>query len=77
MIIFHTDFCQMIIFRLICVCTSSGSIVVLRIKLDCNEVEDFGRLDIDGDIFSSPMFICGSIFVGCRDDYVYCLKIEG
>ncbi|CAH1441006.1 unnamed protein product [Lactuca virosa] len=63
--------------RLICVCTSSGSIVVLRIKLDCNEVEDFGRLDIDGDIFSSPVFICGKIFVGCRDDYVYCLEIEG
>ncbi|KAL7616053.1 hypothetical protein Lser_V15G03171 [Lactuca serriola] len=63
--------------RLICVCTSSGSIVVLRIKLDCNEVEEFGRLDIGGDIFSSPVFICGRIFVGCRDDYLYCLEIEG
>lgn len=63
--------------RLICVCTSSGSVVLLRINLDCFKVEEFGRLDMEGGIFSSPVMIGGRIFVGCRDDFVYCLKIEG
>ncbi|KAI7752860.1 hypothetical protein M8C21_016534 [Ambrosia artemisiifolia] len=69
---YHSD-------RLICVCSSSGNIVVLRIKL-CDEeryvVEEFGRVDMEGDIFSSPVMIGGRIFVGCRDDYLYCLGIQ-
>ncbi|KAL4561450.1 hypothetical protein LXL04_033616 [Taraxacum kok-saghyz] len=63
--------------RLICVCTSSGSVVVLRINLEKNVVQDFCRIEMEGDIFSSPVMIGGRIFVGCRDDYVYCLEIEG
>ncbi|KAI3683120.1 hypothetical protein L1987_83620 [Smallanthus sonchifolius] len=62
--------------RLMCVCSSSGSIVVLRIKLLDNSVEEFGRLDMEGGIFSSPVMIGGRIFVGCRDDYLHCLGIQ-
>ena len=40
-------------------------------------VEEFARLDLPGDIFSSPLMIGGRIFVGCRDDYVYCLEVGG
>ncbi|KAI7752866.1 hypothetical protein M8C21_016540 [Ambrosia artemisiifolia] len=69
---YHSD-------RLICVCSSSGNIVVLRIQL-CDEeryvVEEFGRVDMEGDIFSSPVMIGGRIFVGCRDDYLHCLGIQ-
>ncbi|KAK9058216.1 hypothetical protein SSX86_023056 [Deinandra increscens subsp. villosa] len=70
--------------RLICVCGSSGSIVVLRIKLldddDSVEekyvVEEFGKLDMEGGIFSSPVMIGGRIFVGSRDEYLHCLGIQ-
>ncbi|KAL7238340.1 hypothetical protein ACSBR2_004443 [Camellia fascicularis] len=71
--------------RLICVCASSGSIYLLRIPSDCagelnsvrkDVVQEFARLDLQGDIFSSPVMIGGRIFVGCRDDYVHCLGFE-
>ncbi|XP_071936229.1 putative acyl-activating enzyme 19 isoform X3 [Coffea arabica] len=72
--------------RLVCVCTSAGSISVLRINLDAaggasqppenDMVQEIARLELGGDIFSSPVMIGGKIFVGCRDDYVYCLEFE-
>lgn len=71
--------------RLICVCASSGIIYLLRIPSDCagelnsvrkDVVHEFARLDLQGDIFSSPVMIGGRIFVGCRDDYVHCLGLE-
>ncbi|KAJ6291821.1 hypothetical protein OIU76_023832 [Salix suchowensis] len=71
--------------RLVCVCTSSGSIHLLQINLDnsgkqnqpgLNIVQEFARLKLPGDIFSSPVMIGGRIFVGCRDDYVHCFSVE-
>jgi acyl-CoA synthetase len=69
------------IFRLICVCSSSGSIRILRV-INRQEsepginVEEFARLDLQGDVFSSPVMIGGRVFVGCRDDYVHCINLE-
>ncbi|KAK6919855.1 AMP-binding enzyme, C-terminal domain [Dillenia turbinata] len=71
--------------RLICICTSSGSIHLLQINFDAKQegneqkkylVHEFARLDLQGEIFSSPVMIGGRIFVGCRDDYVYCIGIH-
>uniref|UniRef100_A0A0A0LHL5 Cleavage/polyadenylation specificity factor A subunit N-terminal domain-containing protein n=1 Tax=Cucumis sativus TaxID=3659 RepID=A0A0A0LHL5_CUCSA len=70
--------------RLICVCSSAGSIHLLRVKLNATQegnsqntnVEEFGRLDLEGDIFSSSVMIGGLVFVGCRDDYVHCVGID-
>ncbi|CAL1361921.1 unnamed protein product [Linum trigynum] len=69
--------------RLICVCSSSGTIHLLQVKMDDVEkpqkgsrVHEFARLDLPGDIFSSPVMIGGRIFVGCRDDYVHCIAID-
>lgn len=68
--------------RLVCVCTSNGSVRLLRVMSDILEgtslcekvkVQEYARLDLKGDIFSSPVMIGGKIFVGCRDDYVYCI----
>lgn len=73
------------IFRLICVCSSSGSIHLFRVHLDETsethqqpnfEVEKFGRFDLGGELFSSPVMIAGRIFVGCRDDYVHCVAVQ-
>ncbi|CAI0395229.1 unnamed protein product [Linum tenue] len=69
--------------RLICVCSSSGTIHLLQVKMDDVEkpqkgsrVHEFARLELPGDIFSSPVMIGGRIFVGCRDDYVHCIAID-
>ncbi|XP_031259561.1 putative acyl-activating enzyme 19 isoform X3 [Pistacia vera] len=67
--------------RLVCVCSSSGVIHILCINLDArgkeNEsremVEEFAMLELQGQIFSSPVMIGGRVFVGCRDDYVHCI----
>lgn len=63
--------------RLICICSSSGSIHLLKICMGATQqVQEFARLDLQGDVFSSPVMISGRIFVGCRDDYVHCIGIE-
>ncbi|KAF7807818.1 putative acyl-activating enzyme 19 isoform X1 [Senna tora] len=70
--------------ELVCICSSSGGIYVLRVNLNVSEdanqqrasVEEFGRLNLTGDIFSSPVMIGGRIFVGCRDDYLHCVALE-
>jgi len=40
------------------------------------EVEQFAKLKLPRDIFSSPLMIGGRIFVGCRDDYLHCVALE-
>ncbi|XP_038696044.1 putative acyl-activating enzyme 19 isoform X2 [Tripterygium wilfordii] len=71
--------------RLVCVCSSSGSICVLRVNSDAADrpyhpsnitVHEFARFELQGDVYSSPVMIGGKIFVGCRDDYVHCISIE-
>ncbi|XP_027907269.1 putative acyl-activating enzyme 19 isoform X1 [Vigna unguiculata] len=72
--------------RLICICSSSGGIHLLRVNMNTNSskdayqqrsyVEEFARLNLAGDIFSSPLMIGGRIFVGCRDDYLHCIALE-
>lgn len=70
--------------RLVCVCSSSGSICLLRINSNMNrdssqpgiDVQEYARFDLQGDVFSSPVMIGGRIFVGCRDDYLHCVSVE-
>ncbi|XVE62376.1 hypothetical protein DITRI_Ditri06bG0113500 [Diplodiscus trichospermus] len=70
--------------RLVCVCSSTGSVILLRINLDegkgnhqrKHRVQEFARLKLEGDVFSSPLMIGGRIFVGCRDDYLHCIAFE-
>ncbi|CAM8910952.1 unnamed protein product [Rhodiola kirilowii] len=69
--------------RLLCVCSSSGIVQLLRISTNAQMptqspkiVQEFTRTSLDGDIFSSPVMIAGRIFVGCRDDYLHCLAVD-
>ncbi|XP_052724246.1 putative acyl-activating enzyme 19 isoform X3 [Vigna angularis] len=69
--------------RLICICSSSGGIHLLRVNMNLSKdtyqqrnVQEFARLNLAGDIFSSPLMIGGRIFVGCRDDYLHCIALE-
>ncbi|KAL3348653.1 hypothetical protein AABB24_022025 [Solanum stoloniferum] len=69
--------------RLVCVCSSSGSVHVLQVNLNfdgeiqpCDMVREFARFELGGDVFSSPVMIGGEIFVGCRDDYMHCIRLQ-
>lgn len=75
--------------RLICACSSSGCLYVLRVNLrpwkEMKEhstdtvapvVQEFGKIDLPGGIFSSPVMIGGRIYVGCRDNFVHCLNVS-
>lgn len=68
--------------RLLSVCSSSGIVHVLQVSLNsdgsnqpCDMVREFAKFELGGDIFSSPLMIGGEIFVGCRDDYVHCIRL--
>ncbi|KAF8032186.1 hypothetical protein BT93_D1187 [Corymbia citriodora subsp. variegata] len=72
--------------RLVCICTCSGSVLVLRVEEDVARertqqkedrcmVQEFARLELEGDVFSSPVMIGGIIFVGCRDDNLHCIAV--
>lgn len=37
---------------------------------------EYAKLELSGEIFSSPIMVGGRIFVGCRDDHVYCIDVE-
>uniref|UniRef100_A0A7N1A7L5 4-coumarate--CoA ligase n=1 Tax=Kalanchoe fedtschenkoi TaxID=63787 RepID=A0A7N1A7L5_KALFE len=69
--------------RLICVCSSSGTVQLLCVSLTAGAtahspiaVQEFIRTSLDGDIFSSPVMIGGRIFVGCRDNFLHCLAVD-
>ncbi|PIA58756.1 hypothetical protein AQUCO_00500595v1 [Aquilegia coerulea] len=68
---------------------SSGSLHVLRVNSGVQSktkqaakdavsftVQEFAKMELPGDIFSSPVMIGGQIYIGCRDDFVYCIKVE-
>ncbi|XP_020598161.1 putative acyl-activating enzyme 19 [Phalaenopsis equestris] len=73
--------------RLVCICSSSGRIHVLRVHPNAKQesaagvpgnqlVEEFAAMNLPGDTFSSPVMIAGRIFVGCRDDYLHCVALR-
>ncbi|CAH8349000.1 unnamed protein product [Eruca vesicaria subsp. sativa] len=68
--------------RLVSVCSSSGRVHVLSVRPSLSrdshesQVGEIAKLELQADIFSSPVMIGGRIFLGCRDDYVHCLILE-
>ncbi|XP_006655708.2 putative acyl-activating enzyme 19 [Oryza brachyantha] len=73
--------------RFACICTSSGRVHVIRIRVDAKQekvngsvcsdlVQGIAAIDLPGDIFSSPLMVGGRIFVGCRDGQLHCLTIS-
>merc|ERR1719270_2768919 len=54
------------------VCTSRGDVVLLNSQKMGLEM---GRLRLGGEVFSSPLLLGNRLFVGCRDNYLYCLNI--
>ncbi|KAK3281217.1 hypothetical protein CYMTET_10977, partial [Cymbomonas tetramitiformis] len=73
----------------ICVCSSDGAATVLSVPRDTSAAprgsasvgshrgpQVLGRTHLGGDIFSSPVLIGGRLFVGSRDDHLYCLRLR-
>lgn len=56
---------------LVCVASTDGTLYVL----DCRDGRRLASLRLPGELFSSAVVHDGSVVIGCRDDYVYCLKI--
>lgn len=56
---------------LICVCSLKGFIYLV----DSKNGDVIIKFKLDGEIFSSPIVWQNFIYVGCRDDNLYCLKI--
>ncbi|KAE9463023.1 hypothetical protein C3L33_05069, partial [Rhododendron williamsianum] len=55
---------------------TSSAYVDENLQLVSNFSHLSDRLDLQGNIFSSPVMIGGRIFVGCRDDYMHCLQLK-
>lgn len=55
-----------------CCCTTNGSIFILDIATG----KILASTKLPGEIFSSPLIVGNQIVVGCRDNNVYCLKLN-
>lgn len=52
--------------------TTTGSVFLINLKN--HEIES--HINLGGQIFSSPYVCDNRIFIGCRDNYLYCLEVE-
>lgn len=59
-------------------CETKGCIHLLSISLNSNDAQVYKSLQtykVNGEIYSSPIFHKNKLYVGCRNDYLYCLTI--
>lgn len=69
-IIFSSPFCNN---RYCIICTTTGYVIIV----DCNNNgKEIIRIKLNGEIYSSPILFNNNIYVGCRDDLLYCLSIN-
>lgn len=61
------DYCN------ICVAASTNGVLYL---IDIEKGDLLHKYELPGELFSSPLVVNDHIIVGCRDDFVYCLKIN-
>lgn len=64
---------------LCCLCGSNGEVVVVALpngQLQGSSVKEVARLHLPGDVFSSPVMVRNRVYVGCRDDHLYCLELR-
>ena len=55
-----------------CCCTVNGNVFILDVATG----RTLATTKLPGEIFSSPLIVGDRIIMGCRDNYVYCLKIN-
>ncbi|KAK5643770.1 hypothetical protein RI129_007615 [Pyrocoelia pectoralis] len=57
---------------LFCVVTNKGGVYI--INFECGTI--LGHLQLDGEIFSSPRISNSMLYIGCRDNNLYCIKFN-
>ena len=57
--------------RFIVACSTKGKVFII----DIMNGSRMNFYDLPNEVFSSPVVCGGEIIVGCRDDFVYCLRI--
>ncbi|KAM8890113.1 beta-alanine-activating enzyme [Synchiropus picturatus] len=57
---------------LVCVASTDGTLYIL----DCEDGRLLTSHRLPGELFSSPVVYDGHVVIGCRNDYVYCLKLD-
>lgn len=55
-----------------CCCTVNGNVFIV----DLSTGRILATIKLPGKIFSSPLIIGDQVVIGCRDNSVYCLKIN-
>lgn len=55
-----------------CICSSCGVLYLL----DIASGRVVAKTTLPSKVFSSPVCVDGRVVVGCRDDHVYCVKVE-
>lgn len=60
-------------------CTSSSEVIVSTtagkiVVLDCNNGRILAETELNAEIYSSVIVSRNTIFVGCRDDFIYCIN---
>ncbi|KFB52588.1 AGAP010071-PA-like protein [Anopheles sinensis] len=62
------------------VCTTSGYINVLDLATESKEGKDNGKivstLKLNGELFASPVAHGNSLFIGCRDNFLYKIRLK-
>lgn len=56
----------------VCVCTQAGFLYLVNFNTGCK----IGHYQLPGEVFSSPTLFDNLIVLGCRDECVYCIKVE-
>jgi acyl-CoA synthetase len=57
------------------VTASADGVVSLLRASDCGQT--LASITLPGAVFSSPVLVGAAVYVGCRDNHLYCLDIEG
>ena len=55
-----------------CCCTVNGNVFILDLAMG----RTLTTIKLPGEIFSSPVIVGDRIVIGCRDNNVYCLKVN-
>ncbi|EDO44475.1 predicted protein, partial [Nematostella vectensis] len=58
--------------ELVLVASTRGTVYMLTLDTGCL----LGSMALPGEVFSSPVIGRGAILIGCRDNYLYSLKVE-
>ena len=57
-------------------CSNDGCLRVFWTLQEGDGVTELAAIAMPGDVFSSAVFCDSRIYVGCRDDHLYCLQVE-